>query len=248
MLEFSHGTVVSVSLLRVIRVLRFNSILVAHPNDLNLALKSLRQSKTAAYNLCQFLFVIIFVYSLIGVIAFKRAQNIIPLNDNISFRNVGGSLILMTQISTSAAWDGVYAALAAYNDYNPFVVFLFLWSFLFICILIIVNLVLTIILNYYTNAYAVETESSKLQESDLNDFNEKWKSIAAVDQPLFINKVQLPIVLNHLNKSSALRSSIIPTEENIQLLGIPIHNEQQLYRGEVLIALNRARLRQANSK
>lgn len=248
MVEFTHSTVVSVSLLRVIRVIRFNSLLVTYSTNLKMAFDALRRSKTAAYYLCLFLLLVIFVYSLIGAVAFRKVTNITPINDKIAFFSVGQAMILMIQISTSAGWDGVYKVLInETNQFNPFVVFLFLWSFLFICILAIVNLVLTIILNYYLKAYESETEAEKLQLSDLNDFNEKWQTIAAPDEPHFINRVQLPILLNRLDQSSALRSSVIPNEENIQLLGIPVHNEQQYYRGDVLIALNKARLRQKHA-
>lgn len=246
MVEFTHSTVVSVSLLRVIRVIRFDSLLVTYSPDLRLAFDALRRSKTAAYYLCLFLLLVIFVYSLIGAVAFRNVTNITPINDKISFFTVGQAIILLIQISTSAGWDGVYKALIG-QQYNPFVVFLFLWSFLFICILIIVNLVLTIILNYYSKAYESETEPEKLRSSDLNDFNENWQTIAAPDEPLFINRAQLSILLNRLDKSSALRLSVIPNDENIQLLGIPVHNDQQLYHGDVLIALNKARLRQTRA-
>lgn len=246
MVEFTHSTVVSVSLLRVIRVIRFDSLLVTYSPDLRLAFDALRRSKTAAYYLCLFLLLVIFVYSLIGAVAFRNVTNITPINDKISFFTVGQAIILLIQISTSAGWDGVYKVLIG-QQYNPFVVFLFLWSFLFICILIIVNLVLTIILNYYSKAYESETEPEKLRSSDLNDFNENWQTIAAPDEPLFINRAQLSILLNRLDKSSALRLSVIPNDENIQLLGIPVHNDQQLYHGDVLIALNKARLRQTRA-
>lgn len=241
MMEFTHSNVISVSLLRVIRVIRFNSLFVSHSPQLKLALSTLNRSKTAVYNLCLFLLLITFVYALIGSSAFKRVSNISDINDRISFYTVGQAIILLIQISTTAGWDGVYSVLVAENHYNAFVIFLYLWSFMYICILIILNLVLTIILNYYTKAQEIETESTKLQPHDVNDFNEKWQQLATVDEPFFINKAQLPILINRLDKSSSLRASVIPTEENLQLLGIPIRNEQQLYRGEVLIALNHAR-------
>lgn len=238
--------IISVHLLRLIRVVRFNSLFLAYSPRLKLGLEALYESNTAACNLCQFLFLIIFTYALIGVAAFKSEdENIYPINDQISFHSVKQAIILLIQISTTAGWDGTYKVLI--KDFNSFGVFLYLWSFLFICIFIIVTMVLTIILNYYTKAYDVETESTKLRPADLNDFNAKWNAIASMEHPLFINRVQLPVVINRLDKSSSLRSSIVPNEESIQLLGIPTHNEQQLYRGDVLIALNKNRLRQTST-
>lgn len=246
MLEFSNVNILPVTLLRVIRVLRFNSLLVAYSPSLKSGLKALRRSTTAAYNLCLFLFLMIFVYALIGTVAFKDVQNITEINEKITFQSIDGALILMFQISTSAGWDGLYKVLTKFYNFNRFAIFLYIWSFLFICILTIVNLVLTIILNYYVAANQIENDSKELQRADLMDFNERWNTLAKPNQPIFINKEQLPILLNQLDRSSALR--ITPNEENIQLLGIPVQNDDQLYRGDVLIALNKNRLRQTNAK
>lgn len=232
----------SVNLLRVIRVIRFNGLLVSCSPELKLSLEALRRSKMASFNLGQFLFLVIFIYSLIGVAAFKHIEDIVPINDKISFNSVIRAIILMIQISTSAAWDALYIALIN-NHYNAFVVFLFIWSFLFICILTIMNLVLTVIMNYYAKACEIEKEKKALSTHDCNDFDDKWLTLAAPENPLFIAKSQLPTLMNRLDKSSAL-NSITPTDENIQLLGIPVRNDQQLYRGDVLIALNQIRLRQ----
>lgn len=247
MIEFSNHNVISVDILRAIRVFRFNSLFVAHSTYLQLGLKALRQSQAAARHLLSFLFLIIFVWALIGVVAFRDVQHISKINDQISFKTAGKGLIVMIQMSTSAGWDGLYKTLLE-NDYNPFAIFVFFWSFLFICILIIVNLVLTIVVNFYLKAYEADTDVNKLPSADFDDFNNKWNAIAASDQPFFIKKTQLPIVLGRLNASSSLRPKTAPTEEYIQLLGIPVHNEQQLYRGEVLIALNKARLRQISNE
>lgn len=246
MTEFARY-VISVSLLRIIRVMRFIPLLVPHSPQLRMSLRALYRSRIAAFNLCGFLSLIIFVYALIGIGAFKNVTDkLAPPNDRISFNNLSGAIILLVQISTSAGWDGIYIKLI--KDYHPFVVFLYIWSFLFICIMIIMNIMLTIILCYYYMASEMESETKKLPTTDQNDFNEKWKAITSPNRPLFINKVQLPMLINNLEKSSSLRSGFITTDENIQLLGIPVHNEQQMHYGEVLIALNKNRLKKKLGK
>lgn len=242
MTDFAPKYFISVGLLRIIRVIRFMPLFVTYSPQLKMGLEALRRSRVAAYNLCYFLFMIIFVYALIGVAAFKNAaRSVAHGNDQISFHNVDGAVMLLIQISTSAGWDGTYHALI--EQYNPFVVFLYMWSFLFICILTILNLMLMIILCYFKLAFEMESESKQLPTADINDFNNKWKTIASPNRPLFINKVQLPALINNLEKSSSLRAGVNTTDEHIQLLGIPVHNEQQFYYGEVLIALNKNRLK-----
>lgn len=229
-------------MLRVIRVIRFVPLLVSHSPQLRMSLQALNRSRIAAINMCVFLSLIIFVYALIGFGAFKNAAE--ESSEQISFNTVLGSIFTLFQISTSAGWDGIYEKLIA-ADHNAFYLFLYFWSFLFICIMTIMNLMLTIILCYYKLASDRESEMSKnLSTHDLNEFNEKWKAIAAPNRPLFINRVQLPALINNLGKSSSLRSGFGITDESIQLLGIPVHNEHQLYYGEVLIALNKNRLKQ----
>lgn len=245
MLEWGANAVISVSLLRVIRIFRFIPLLSAYSPQLKMSLQALYRSRNAALHLCAFLFLIVYVYALIGVGAFKDATGLSnQINERISFRNVSGAIILLIEISTSAGWDGTYERLL--HDYNKFAVLLYLWSFLFICIMTILNLVLTIILTYYKMASDVDFESTQLACADQNDFHDKWQAIAAPDRPQFINKAQLPALINNLGKSSTLRWGFVPTDENIQLLGIPLHNEQQVNYGEVLIALNKNRLRQTH--
>lgn len=241
MTEFAH-TAISVSMLRVIRVIRFVPLFVSYSPQLKMSLQALYRSRIAAFNLCVFLFLIIVVYAIIGFGAFQNSTARLPPNKQISFNNITGAIFLLFQISTSAGWDGTYEKLI--DEYNTFSVFVYFWSFLFICIMIIMNLMLTIILCYYKIASETEFESKDLSIAALNDFNEKWKAIAAPNHPLFINKAQLPALINSLGKSSSLHSGFVITDENIQLLGIPVHNEQQLYYGEVLIALNKNRLKQ----
>lgn len=252
MTEFVHTTfkmemVISVNMLRVIRVIRFIPLLVSYSPQLKMSLQALYRSRVAAFNLCAFLFVIVLVYALIGFGAFKNASAPPPpQNEEMSFDNIMGAIFILIQISTSAGWDGNYEQLI--GEYHPFNVFVYFWSFLFICIMIIMNLMLTIILCYYKLASEMEFESTDLSAADRNDFIEKWKAISAPNRPLFIHKAQLPALINSLGKSSALRSGFVITDENIQLLGIPMHNQQQLYYGEVLIALNKNRLKQTLGK
>lgn len=239
-IEFGSNAV-SINMLRVIRVLRFHSVFVSY--RLRIALRALGQSSRAAFKIGLFLALTIIVYALIGVAAFKGVQHVQPINEAISFNDFSGACVLLIQIATTAGWDGVYLVLIKNHAFHPFAAFAYLWSFLFICILTIVNLMLTIILSYYKMANDIEYEPKQLQTTDFNEFNAAWISLAPSDQPLFINKVQLPILLNRLSKTSTLRTNLTINDENIQLLGIPTHNDQQLYRGDVLIALNKNRLR-----
>lgn len=242
MAEFG-AYVLSPAILRVIRVIRFNSLFVNYSKQLKLALGSLRKSRSAAWHLGAFLFFMICVYALIGIAAFRRATNIFPINDTITFRNFGPALLLIFQISTSAAWDGVYEALISDSHKSRILVALYLLSFLFICILVIVNLMTTVIVNYYL-ATEEEDEVKALRASDANDFDQKWQTVAGSENPLVIQKAQLGDLLGRLAATSALRLNDVDNE-SIKLLGIPLRNKDQYYRGDVLIALNKERLRRS---
>lgn len=224
------------------RIVRFNSMITKVSPQLKQAFKSLSQSKWVAYHLGLFLFLITLVYGMIGVVAFGRISHIFPINENISFYRLGRSMIVLIQISTSAGWDMAYIALI--KHFNPFLVALYILSYLIICIFITINLVLTVVLNYYTSCVEIAEKATKLNQRDLLEFNGAWQLLAQHDRPLFIQKSQLLQLLQKLDPTSSLRSSFDTSEENVRLLGIPLHEDQTYYRGEVLIALNRARLRQ----
>lgn len=233
----------TVSQLRAIRIIRFNFLLVNQSSKLSMGLESLKRSKSVAIKLFFFLTLISYVYALIGVVAFGRIEKIFPINDQISFHTVWQSLVLLYQISTTAGWDGVYVALVSELMSSTFIIAIYLISYIAISILITVNLVITIILNYYTLTSEVEDEKRKLPTSDLDDFNENWKNFAKSEKPLFIESSHLHDFIDRLNVKSSLRAGLSVNEESIKLLGIPIHNDQQYYRGEVLIALNALRLK-----
>lgn len=232
----------TICMLRVIRVVRFNSLLEQFSPQLRMGLKSLRQSKSAALNLFSFLVLIIYVYALIGTVAFNRTVKIFPINDKVSFYTVWQSMVLLYQISTSAGWDGVYKALITEQKYSIFLIAVYLLSFLFICVFIVFNLVITVILNFYAQMCEVENERKGLRAADLGDFNMNWEVVARQEQPAFIERSQLSDLLTRLNIDSGLRREFEINDDNIKLLGIPIRNEKQYYRGDVLLALNRVRL------
>lgn len=228
--------------------MRFNSLLAGLSRHLRLGLKSLKRSQTAALKLFLFLLLITYVYALIGTVAFNRVAKIFPINDRISFHTVWRSMILLYQICTSAGWDGVYKALIVEPSTIAILVALYLLSYLFISIFILINLTATVILNFYSQVCDIEDETTKLRKVDLDDFNDKWKAVAIREQPLFIRKSQLIDLLNRLAPTSSLRCNLSIDENNIKLLGIPVRNEQQLYRGDVLIALNKIRMRYSNNQ
>lgn len=242
--EFTHSHLIPIGLLRVARIARFNSIITSLSPSLSQALKSLNQSKYVAYQLGLFLFLVTLVYGMIGVVAFGRIAHIFPINENVSFYRLGRSMVLLLQISTSAGWDGVYIALI--KHYNPFLIALYVLSYMIICIFITINLVLTGVLNYYSSCVEKEESAHKLCQRDLADFNEIWHSLAQLEHPIFMKKDRLVEFLKKLDAASSLRTAININEENVRLLGIPLHEEQTYYRGDVLIALNKARLRQAS--
>lgn len=223
------------------RIARFNPIITSLSPQLDQALKSLGQSKWVAYHLGLFLFLVTVVYGMIGVVAFRRISYIFLINDNVSFYRLGHSMILLFQISTSAGWDAVYIALI--RHYNPYLIALYMLSYMIICIFVTINLVLTVVLNYYTSCIEADDGARKLSQHDLADFNETWQSLAHAQHPALTGKVQLMELLNKLDAGSALRGAVDISDENVRLLGIPLREDQTYYRGDVLIALNRARMR-----
>lgn len=192
---------------------------------------------------CQLLllFVIITsVYAIIGIVLFGQVLVIFDSNPSINFQTFEGSFITLFQISTGAGWDGVYEALTGHR--SQFVIIVYLLTYLYFSIAIYLNIMMSIILEYYREATACQ-QLAQLAVADFNDFNQKWQRLATNDEPKFIAKTKLKDLVNSLSAESTLRLASF-SDLDLKLLGIPERKIDSIHHGDVLIALNRHRVAQ----
>lgn len=143
---------------------------------------------------------------------------------------------------TGAGWDGIIGSVdrsvECANNLNdckkPIAVF-YVLSYLLISFAIILNWHLVIILEYYYQASAADKESKTLNAEDIDEFDGVWNSVDT-DGTKFISKDKLSDLLDSL--PSKLRKAK-PNEKIIKRMGIPVHQDNAVHYGEVLIALSR---------
>lgn len=243
MLEFGSKVIISVALLRVIRIIRFNAFIVVLSPTLRLGLQSFSKTKYVAINLFMFFLLISYIYALIGTAVFGRVAKIFPINYKVSFHTVWRSIVLLYQVSTLAGWDGVYKVLVKDSETSAFIIASYLLSYIFVCIFILTNLVITVTLNFYSQICEVEEKFKLIKASDLQDFNDKWNTMAQPDQPNAIEKSMLIELLNQLQPHSDLCHNLKYNVINVKLIDIPLRDENYYYKNDVLNVLNKIRLR-----
>jgi hypothetical protein len=105
-------------LIRIVRVFRVSRVLrlVKAAKGIRALLFSLMVSLPALFNIALLLFLVIFIYAIVGVSFFKDVKQTAGIDDMFNFETVPHAFILLFQITTSAGWNGVLAALANESD------------------------------------------------------------------------------------------------------------------------------------
>jgi hypothetical protein len=65
----------------------------------------------ALFNIGLLLFLIMFMYSMLGMQLFMHVKHNNGIDDMFNFETFGKSMILLFQVATSAGWDGILTGL-----------------------------------------------------------------------------------------------------------------------------------------
>lgn len=180
---------ISPSLLRVVRVFRVGRLLrfFEAAKGIRRLLFSLIVSLPALVNIGALLFLIIFIYSVIGMSIFGNIKKTDPLNDVVNFDNFGSSFLLLFRIMTSAGWNDIlnplmlqppdcdlnYKNLPNGNCGYKLVSVMFLVSFIVVIFLILINMYIAIILENYNQV--MEQEKIGITNEDIDLFYQQWE-------------------------------------------------------------------------
>ena len=74
-------------------------------------------SLPALANVGSLLFLLLYIYSILGMFLFAEVKQNYPLDDNLSFRNIGYSLLTMIRVSTGENWHEIMHAVS--RSYHP---------------------------------------------------------------------------------------------------------------------------------
>uniref|UniRef100_A0A3P8PNH4 Sodium channel protein n=1 Tax=Astatotilapia calliptera TaxID=8154 RepID=A0A3P8PNH4_ASTCA len=177
----------------VIRLARIGRILrlVKKAKRIRTLLFALMMSLPALFNIGLLLFLVMFIYAIIGMSNFAYVKKERGIDDLFNFETFANSMICLFQITTSAGWDTLlYPILNKNGDDcdpemenpgstfkgncgNPTVGIIFFVSYIIISFLIVVNMYIAVILENF--GVATEESADPLSEDDFEMFYEVWE-------------------------------------------------------------------------
>ncbi|XP_068683446.1 sodium channel protein 1 brain-like [Montipora foliosa] len=202
-LTTGDSSVINPSLLRVFRVARVARLLrvLQFAKGIRQLLVALIISLPALLNVGTLLFLVIFIYAIIGMSTFGHVKKQKNLDDTVNFETFGRSLLLLFRLSTGAGWndileslmlrepdcDPTYGGLPNGNCGYPVGAVMYLVSYIFIVFLIIVNMYIAIILE---NVNRVQEGGLIITKEHLDSYYQKWATfVTNGKQYLQVNQV-----------------------------------------------------------
>lgn len=115
--------------------------------------------------------VLYFIFAVVGVEVFGRAEKIAPLSHLLNFDDVGHALMLLYTVTTTEGWGEVTDALrngrgGGWYAYPFMIIFMILMSW------IMMNLLVTVVIDNFSEAEIVEGQDAAFRILDL--FRQKW--------------------------------------------------------------------------
>ncbi|CAI5656150.1 unnamed protein product [Oreochromis niloticus] len=183
----------SPTLFRVIRLARIGRILrlIKSAKRIRTLLFALMMSLPALFNIGLLLFLVMFIYAIIGMSNFAYVKKEKGIDDLFNFETFANSMICLFQITTSAGWDAQLHPILNKNGDdcdpemenpgstfkgncgNPTLGITFFVSYIIISFLIVVNMYIAVILENF--GVATEESADPLSEDDFEMFYEVWE-------------------------------------------------------------------------
>lgn len=241
--------IVTPSLFRVARVFRIGRLLRFYKGarGIKRLLFALVISLPALLNIGALLFLIMFIYAIIGMSSFGYVRKSGALDDVVNFETFGNSMLLLFRISTSAGWNDVlepllvqppdcdpyYKNLPNGNCGTPWLAVFYFVSFILLTFLIIINMYIAIILENLSEAH--EQENVGITEDDLDMFYMHWERydpsashyILHSQLSDFVDGLEPPLRIEQPNKFACIN------------LNIPIKQGDRIHCFDVMQALVR---------
>ncbi|RMX46589.1 hypothetical protein pdam_00019719 [Pocillopora damicornis] len=220
-----------IGLLRVLRVARVARLLriLQFAKGIRQLLVALIISLPALLNVGTLLFLVIFIYAIIGMSTFGHVKKQKNLDDTVNFETFGRSMMLLFRLSTGAGWNDILESLMLREpdcdpDYGgfpngncgyPVGAVIYLVSYIFIVFLIIVNMYIAIILE---NVNRAQEGGLVIKKEDLDSYYEKWASFVT-DGKQYLLVDQVSDFVAHLNEPFKIPK---PNEQELVRMGINV--------------------------
>ncbi|XP_041344816.1 sodium channel protein type 5 subunit alpha-like [Pyrgilauda ruficollis] len=241
----------SPTVLRTLRLARVGRILriVRKARGIRTLLFALLMSLPALVNIGLLLFLIMFIYAIVGMANFACLPLGGGIDDIFNFQTFCGSILCLFQITTSAGWDALLAPVLKESDkcalqlnvtgteknncVNKGFGILYFVSYIIISFLIVVNMYIAVILENFS--VATEESTDPLCEDDFDMFYETWGKFDPLATQ-FIDYSALSDFADALD--DPLR---IPKPNKIQLIAmdIPIVSGDKIHCLDILLAFTK---------
>ncbi|XP_067130873.1 sodium channel protein 1 brain-like [Centruroides vittatus] len=240
--------IISPTLLRVIRLVRIGRILrlIKAAKGIRKLLFALIVSLPALFNIGALLFLVTFIYSIIGMSLFAHVKHDNNITDTINFETFAHSMALLFRLATSAGWNDILEPLTVqppdcdpnYNNLPngncgySFVAVLYLVSYIIINYMIIINTYIAIILE---NLNQANQEEMGITEEDIESFYITWSRYDphAIQ---FISLIQLSDFVADLDPPLGIPK---PNNIAIVLMKLPLSKGDQVHCLDILHALTK---------
>ncbi|KAK8392889.1 hypothetical protein O3P69_013130 [Scylla paramamosain] len=204
-------------------------------------------SLPALFNIGALLFLITFIYAIIGMAVFGHVQRKGALDDLVNFETFGSSMMLLFRLITSAGWNDVLDPLMAKppdcdihymnqpngNCGHPVIAIVFFVSFIIINFMIVINMYIAVILENFNQAH--KEEEIGIVEDDLEMFYVRWSKYDP-HATQFINFSQLSDFIASLDSPFG-----IPKPNTVALVAfdLPIAKGDKIHCLDILHALTK---------
>ena len=222
---------VNPGLLRVFRIARVARLLrvLQFAKGIRQLLVALIISLPALLNVGTLLFLVIFIYAIIGMSTFGHIKKQKNIDDTVNFETFARSMMLLFRLSTGAGWndileslmlrepdcDPTYGGFPNGNCGYPVGAVIYLVSYIFIVFLIIVNMYIAIILE---NVNRVQEGGLLITKEHLDSYYQKWASfVTDGKQYLQVNQVSDFVAL--LDEPFKIAK---PNEQELVRMGISV--------------------------
>ncbi|NWR66459.1 SCN5A protein, partial [Bucorvus abyssinicus] len=247
----------SPTLLRIFRLTRIGRILrlIQKARGIRTLLFALLMSLPALFNIGLLLFLVMFIYAIVGMTNFACLGWEGGIDNLFNFQTFESSILCLFQITTSAGWDGLLVPVLKGADScapnlnlsderrknctNKGVGILFFVSYVIISFLIVVNMYIAVILENFS--VATEESTDPLCEDDFDMFYETWGKF----DPQATQFIEYSALSDF---ADALAEPLgIPKPNKIQLISmdLPIVSGDKIHCLDILLALTKRVLRES---
>lgn len=233
------GIIITPNLLRVIRVFRVGRLLrfFEKAKGIQRLLFSLVISLPALFNVGAILFLIVFIYAIIGMSFFAHVKKTGALNEVVNFETFLNSMLLIFRLMTAAGWNDVleplmiqppdcdpnYKGMSNGNCGNGWIAVCYFSSFIIIIFLVLINMYVAVILENYNNV--MEQEKIGITGEDIDLFYQHWMRYDP-DSTQYIYYKDLSEFLHTLEGNLRIKQ---PNKAACALLNIPLYEDDKIY-------------------